>query len=301
MRLFKRRLPTPAPGTGVDGLPELAQSLGWQPVDGAPFESSLVDNVWHLTWTLYNRREPLPTGAAGTVVLRTPSFRNAYRGEVEGRRIVITNHATNVGAIKLNEWKAVAVCAVELGTLFPVLLIKPRQLPFHGKLPTVPSGNQEFDEQFELVMAPVADPQTVLTADVQRRIMAHDDWAFAGHDTWLACVSRGAFETADDVTRRLDEVFGIVHALPASIVPARIDRSVDDLAARIDKISSVEDALTFLQQLSPRDRERLATSDTPLALFADVTTPEEAMARLESLDLPQRMQLLGMFQRLEKG
>jgi hypothetical protein len=101
------------------------------------------------------------------------------------------------------------------------------------------------------------------------------------------------------VRHRLDEVFELVHALPASIVPAQIDRSVDDLATRIEKIDSVEEALTFLEQLSPEDRRRLASSDTPLAAFADVTTPDEAMARLESLDMPQRMQLLGMFQRLD--
>jgi hypothetical protein len=92
-----------------------------------------------------------------------------------------------------------------------------------------------------------------------------------------------------------------VHALPSSIVPTEIDRSVDDLAARIDKISTVEEALTFLQELSPDDRQRLAQSDTPLAAFADVTTPEEAMARLDSLDVPQRMKLLAMFQRLDDG
>ncbi len=82
-------------------------------------------------------------------------------------------------------------------------------------------------------------------------------------------------------------------------MPSDIDRSVDDLADRIEKISTIDDALTFLEQLSPDDRERLANSDTPLAAFADVTTPDEAMARLESLDMPQRLQLLGMFQRLE--
>jgi hypothetical protein len=43
----------------------------------------------------------------------------------------------------------------------------------------------------------------------------------------------------------------------------------------------------------------LAQSNTPLAAFADVTTPEQAMARFESLDVQQRMQLLGMFQRVE--
>lgn len=298
MRFFKRRVPSSA---DVAGLPELAASRGWQAIEGQPFEQSLVDQVWHLTWSLYDQREPLPMGGAGTVgVVRRPLFRDAYAGELQGRRIVVTNHATNVGAIKLNEWKAVAVCAVELGTLFPVIMIKPSALPFHGKLPTVPSGDPEFDERFNLVMAPLVDPQTVLDAQVRQRIMADDDWAFLGHDTWLVCVRRGPFKTAADVTRLLDEVFGIVHALPASIVPAQIDRSVDDLAARIDKISSVEDAFAFLQQLTPEDRARLANSNTPLAPFADVTTPEDAMARLQSLDTPQRLQLLGMFERIDE-
>ena len=88
-------------------------------------------------------------------------------------------------------------------------------------------------------------------------------------------------------------------AFPAALMPTQIDRSVDDLAARIDKIESVEDALAFLQQLTPDDRQRLAESNTPLAAFADVRTPEEAMARLESLDVQHRMQLLAMFQRVE--
>ena len=44
----------------------------------------------------------------------------------------------------------------------------------------------------------------------------------------------------------------------------------------------------FLEQLSPDDRQRLAQSNTPLAAFADVATPEQAIARLESLDMPQR-------------
>jgi len=134
---------------------------------------------------------------------------------------------------------------------------------------------------------------------VQQRIMVHDDWAFVGDDRWLACVSRGPFESADDVSRRLDEVMGIVHAFPRSVVPEQVDHSVDDLAARIDRISTVEDALAFLQQLSPEYRQRLAQSNTPLAPFADVTTPEQAMTRLESLDVQQRMQLMAMFQRVE--
>jgi hypothetical protein len=131
--------------------------------------------------------------------------------------------------------------------------------------------------------------------------LAHDDWAFIGDDNWLACVSRGPFRSSDDVSRRLDELLGVVAALPSSVEPSHIDRSVDDLAVRIRALSSPEEAVAFLQQLSPDDRQRLAQSNTPLAAFADVTTLDQAMARFQTLDVPHRMQLLGMFQRAEGG
>jgi hypothetical protein len=67
-------------------------------------------------------------------------------------------------------------------------------------------------------------------------------------------------------------------------MPTQVDRSVDDFAARIKSLSTVEDALVF----------------TPFALFADVKTPDEAMTRFETLDPQQRMQLLAMFQRVDE-
>ena len=66
----------------------------------------------------------------------------------------------------------------------------------------------------------------------------------------------------------------------------------DALRARIDgRTVIVANAHTFI--------ERLARSDTPLAAFADVRTPEEAMARFGSLPESQRMQLLAMFMRVD--
>ena len=131
--------------------------------------------------------------------------------------------------------------------------------------------------------------------------MAHDDWAFAGHESWLACVRRGPFQSADDVRRRLEELTATVDAFPASVVPAQIDRSADDLLARVQRLSSPEEVIGFLQQVSPDDRQRLAQSNTPLAAFADVTTWEQVMSRLQTLDVPQRMQLLAMFKRAKGG
>jgi hypothetical protein len=38
-----------------------------------------------------------------------------------------------------------------------------------------------------------------------------------------------------------------------------------------------------------------------LAAFADVTTPQEAMARFESLDPQRRMEVITMFMRVQNG
>jgi hypothetical protein len=54
-----------------------------------------------------------------------------------------------------------------------------------------------------------------------------------------------------------------------------------------------------LQDLTPDERERLARSGTPLAAFADVRTPEEALARFGALPEAQRMQVLAMCSRVD--
>ena len=72
----------------------------------------------------------------------------------EGRRIVVANHSTNIGIIKLFDFKGVAVCAVELGTISPILLMQPRVLPPAVRhLPTVASGNPEFDAKRPMILS----------------------------------------------------------------------------------------------------------------------------------------------------
>jgi hypothetical protein len=218
---------------------------------------------------------------------------------IDGRRLVITNHSTDIAQLRVHDFEAVAVCAVEVGSISPVMLVEPRAIPLIARhVPTTASGDAEFDERFVTVLAPTVGAE-VLTDEVRRIVMEHEDWALLGSESMFMSVSRGRFESADAISRRVDEVVRLLRAFPASVVPTEIDRSVDDLAARIEKISTIDEALVFLEQLSPDDRQRLAQSNTPLAAFADVTTPEQAMARFESLDMQQRMQLLGMFQRLE--
>jgi hypothetical protein len=135
------------------------------------------------------------------------------------------------------------------------------------------------------------------SAEVRRLIGAHDDWIFAFDGPLLACVGRPEITEPDELTTRVHEVIGVVTAFPATVAPAQVDHSVDDLLVRIDKLESVEDAIAFLQSLSPSDRDRLARSPTPLAKFADVQTPEEIMERFMALDVNERLQVMAMFEK----
>jgi hypothetical protein len=280
-------------------LAELAVSRGWRSVEGEPFDSGVTGNLWRLNFALYGQREPLSPQVSSPVGSRRSTYHETYEGMINGRRLVITNHSTDIAQLRVHDFEAVAVCAVEVGSISPVMLIQPRALPLIARhVPTTASGDTEFDERFVTVLAPTVGAE-VLTDEVRRLVMAHDDWALLGNEQFFLGVSKGRYESGDAAARRVDEVVAILHAFPSSLVPTQIDHSVDDLAARIDAISTVDEALEFLEHLSPDDRQRLARSDTPLAAFADVTTPEESMARLESLDMPQRMQLLSMFQRLD--
>jgi hypothetical protein len=62
--------------------------------------------------------------------------------------------------------------------------------------------------------------------------------------------SRGPFGSFDEATERLSEVLAIVVAIPESVLPSHVDHSQDDLIDRISRITSVEDALAFLQGLT---------------------------------------------------
>jgi hypothetical protein len=139
----------------------------------------------------------------------------------------------------------------------------------------------------------------VVTQEMQQRISARDDWSFIAEETTFISVCRDPFATADEVSQRVSDVLAIVAALPASVAPAQVDHSADDLLARIAHIDTVEQALAFLQQLSDADRQRLAASPTPLAKFADVRSPDEAIARMMALPETERLQLLAMFQKAE--
>jgi hypothetical protein len=288
----------PGQPAGASPLGQAAFAQGWQPAGDRPFDGHLEGRVPAITRCLWgmSRSENLQSQHTGT------NYRDAFRGSVDGRNVTVANAWTYLlppGVRRDPGFGGVGACAVELPSMLPILCVQPRQIHAVLGMHATPTGSPGFDQRFivNAVSAPamLADPRQVLTPEVQQRIMARDDWVFFAERYLLGCFSRGPFRSFDEATQRLGEVLAIVAAIPESVLPARVDHSQDDLVDRISRISSVEDALAFLQGLTQNDRERLAQSDTPLAAFADCRTPEEAMARFQSLDPGQRMQLITMF------
>jgi len=301
MALFKRRSAASGTTDSVSGLPELAASHGWQPM-GQDALRKRFSQVHELSWILYGRKYSSMVDLQGADPHPTV-WEDGYGGPLGDRRVIVANAWTYIGPqdiVKLHELMGVAVCAVELPALCPIMLARPQQLPNFGHLPGHPTGNADFDARIALTLAPFLSPD-VMTPEAMQRMAAHDDWVFFAEDYWLVCASRGPFRSADDVTARIDEMLALIAAFPESMMPKTVDRSADDLAARIKNLDTIEDGIAFLQSLTPDDRQRLAKSDTPLALFWDVTTPEQAMQRFETLDVPTRLQLLAMFERVDEA
>src|SRR5437764_2589543 len=303
MPLFGRRQQDaprhPAAAPTVPGLAEAVAARGWQPAPAKPFGGRLEDAVHEITRTLYGAARGTVYG--NEITVGATIFRDAFSGSIDGRSYLVANAWTYLEP-KLfgNEPHLgdVAVCAAELPSIVPIVLAQPRRFRPALRVRDTPTGNPEFDDRYLAVPLPVAG-QGVLTPEVQQRIMGHDDWVFWGEDYLLICVSKGPFRTVEDVTRRVGEVMGIIGAIPASVMPAHVDHSQDGLMAQISRLDTVEDALAFLQRLTHEQREQLARSDTPLAAFAWVQTPDEAMARLQQLDNAAKMQLFAMFMRAE--
>jgi hypothetical protein len=232
-------------------------------------------------------------------------FQDAFRTSIDGRTVIVSNAYTHLQSeinVKNQQvfWAPASVCAAEMPSLLPYASVRPRTA---DALPGTasPTGDAGFDECFLVAGTPQGvglDIGPLLTAQVRQLMMARDDWFFQFERYLLGCVGKGAFQSVEAARERMGQVLAIVAAIPASVVPDHIDHADDDVIARIDKLTSLEDAMTLLQGLTPSDRERLAQSDTPLSAFADVTTPQEAMARFKDLDQGPRMQLMAMFMRV---
>jgi hypothetical protein len=309
MPLFGRRRHEPATGLGPGGKAEfsgLAMPEGWQMVLDRPFAGHLDDPVHEVSRVMYGAARYLHRPD----VVGATKFTDVYAASIDGRTVTVANARTYIdpGLFQAGQpTPSVAVCVAELASVLPIVWIRP---PRFGGLVTVAqvkSGNPAFDDRFQVigVPAPLAGaagltrPADVLTPELQQLIMARDDWVFHAERNLFACITKGAFGSADEISARVGEVLGIVAAIPASVLPAHVDHSVDDLMARVAQVNGVEDAIALLQGLTPAERDQLARSDTPLAAFAHVHTPEEAMARFQSLDAQQRMQIMAMFMRAE--
>ena len=287
---------------GFTGLAEFGQAEGWEPVPGQPFDGHLETTVHEISRAMYGAARTTSAVMQTGIRVGGTAFPDAFRAAVGGRTVIVANAWTSIEAeVQYSSgdvWGA-AVCAVEVPALLPFARIQPRRFPPIGLLRVTPTGDPAFDERFAVSAVPETTPgvgrlDSVLTPEVQQRIMAHDDWVFSHERYLLGCVSRGVFGSAAAVGQRIGEVLGIVAAFPASAVP-RADHSADDLMARIAALKTMDEAMAFLQGLTPADREQLARSGSPLAALADVRTPKEAMARFRGLDQPRKMQLMMMF------
>jgi hypothetical protein len=300
MPLFRRRQAEPVPVPSVDPRSRHAAEAvarGWEPLP-TPFDRSLTDRI-HVASRVLLGATPRQTGVGPAE--HTTVFHDAYRTHVDERTVVVANGWTNahvrLWGDRPEDVEGTSVCMVELPTVLSLFGLEPRSLHPVSRLAETLTGDADFDARFRVWEA-AGLGGSVLVEDVRRRIAARDDWLFLGDEYRFVCVARDAFESVTEMQRRIDEVLAIVAAFPATLVAARVDHAHDDLVARIDRLESIDDALALLRDLSPADREELARSGSPLAPFADVRTPEAAMARFEALDEPSRLAVLALFQRV---
>ena len=298
MPLFGRRRPAPAPAL-PPSLAEQAAAQGWQPVAGPPFHHHAVDGIHDITRAMYGA--PRQTDTTQRTVGDT-TFSDAFRVSAGGRTVIAANAHTYIDPALFQAGHLhpdVAVCAVELATIVPGVIVQPYRIPQILFLGRTEIGHPAFDDQFRVSTTDAGFVRQILTPDVQQRIMMRDDWVFWLGEYLFACVAKGRFRSLDELSSRVTEVLDIVTAIPGSVMPSQVDHSADDLVARISRLDDVNDAIAFLQGLTTDERDRLARSDTPLAAFADVRTPEEALARFGALPEAQRMQVLAMFNRVD--
>lgn len=300
MSLFKRKAKVTGGPVEVPGLAELAAAWGMQPVESRPFDGHLEDRVHEVTRVLYGETRDITTFTR--VKIGGTSFSHVYRGTVGGRPVTIANAWTDMESDprwNLN-YKGTAVCAVELPTMLMISGIAPREKGRALPGPEAATGNLAFDQRYRVGGASVAGGGAELvTPAVQSAVMAHDDWVFVAERYLFACITIPAFHTSDEVAQRITDVLAVVNAFPAEIVPANVDHSFDDLLARIEGLKSVDEALALLGSLTPEERERVKQSDSPLAPFADVQTPAEAMQRLHELPQDQQLQIMAMFMKVK--
>lgn len=305
MAFFGRRRHPPRPdvppatewtGSGP-GVPS-----GWQPVPGPPFPPRFQLAVHEAVRALYG------VPHTETILQVSPTtFSDVVQTSVDGRVVTAANSLTPMtpGLLQGGRGPHVAtVVTAELPTALPVGWIRPRRYAHPSPVGETRTGNPRFDQHYQVTGTPemlsaatgLPGMHQVLTPEVQQRILARENWIFHASHGLFGCIAAGEFRSPGEVSIRAEEVLGILAAIPASVVPSHVDHSADDLIARINQID-LQGAIALLESLTPAERDQLARSSTPLSAFADVRTPEEAMACFQSLDPASRMQIITMFNR----
>ena len=252
MSLFKRHRSTesgeqPAEVPSPPGLAEHAASQGWQPAAERPFDGHLEDAVHEITRVMYGAPRDLLVDQR--LRIGDTVFRDAFRAGVDGRGVVVANGWTNIQTevrYSPDHWRGVAVCAAELPSMLMLEAIHPRRFPGLVHARPVATGNPEFDERF-VVTGPPEGVGEVLTPEVQRRVMARDDWSFRAERYLFGCVSKGPFDSVAEIDQRIEDVLGIIAAIPSTVIPDHVDHSADDIIARIDRLTSVEEAMARMK------------------------------------------------------
>jgi len=280
-----------------------ASANALEPVSGAVFDEEVEHAIHQAARVLHGISPEAHSSVASQPTSYRMSFHEVFRTTRDGRAIVVANGGININPGLVGTRlgiRHVAVCVVELPSTPALACVQPSRCRHQviRHLPHTKTGNPAFDERFTVTITPGLPPLE-LTPDMQTLLMARDDWIFRAQGNQLICVSHDPFGSAHEMLQRIDDVLNIVATIPTSALAARVDHSEDDLIRRISQLDGVDDAIAFLQQLRPADRERLAQSDTPLAAFADVTTPEEAMKRFQTLEPARQMQLLTMFENVK--
>ncbi len=302
MALFGRRHhhePEEAPVN--EALAQAAASLGLHPVDDDELglDSGLLDRIKESSRVLHGFPPRFLTHTDAGIP--NMFFTDVFTGTIDGRQVTVANVRTPMEAMSLNYMAKVhstSLVVLEMTTLVPYS-VEPRARHQVFKHLEMPTGDAAFDAEFRVAGLIAMGESPFASAEVRQRIAAHNDWIFSFDGPLLACIGRSHFEEGDELTDRVHEVIGVVTAFPASVAPAQVDHSVDDLLVRIGELDSVEDAIAFLGTLTPEDRQRLAQSPTPLAKFADVKTPDEITERFMSLDMNSRLQVLAMFEKTQ--
>lgn len=132
MPLFRHHHEAPAPGLPGPGLSAFAAAQGWAPGSDLPFDGHLEDAAAEINRTLHGAARSLGEVRRHGLRIGDTIFRDAYRGSVAGRAVIVANAWTNIGPEvrhSTGEWYGAAVCAAELPSLLPLLCVQPRRFP----------------------------------------------------------------------------------------------------------------------------------------------------------------------------